>query len=207
MSEENTTPNPEPKATGEQQVVLTKAELSQMMNEAAQKAVEGLEGSSRTRILKRVTERKVGVRMVDLQDKKGHRAVVGFKNRGSENRPLYIYEQPDPKNPKENVLYVELILEKKAGEEKNPTLAVNYNEFRKESSRATCRVVDTEEREWLINQGTVRKKEVEEYSSIELDYEVPLDVIGKVRIFTVEIPDEFGGARNVKVHEDYVNIA
>lgn len=162
---------------------------------------EGVPEGGTRRILRAITERRVEVRMVD------GKVVVGYKNRGSDNRPIYIYDKQnpaDPTNPHNRLLYVDLILE---GMKPDDTpISVNYKEFRQESTRVQCKVAATEEKEWVINQGVVRKKEVDEYSTVELDFDVPLDVVGKARFFTVEIPAEHGGPRKLVVHENYVNI-
>lgn len=177
-------------------VTISKAELQALINQGVKAGLEGLADSqgSNTRILRRVTERQVGIRIVD------GKVVLGYKNRGTSDRPLYIYEKPDPNHPKEFILYVDLLLEG------GTVLPVEYRQFMREAGLAMCKVVKTEEREWTLNQGLVRKREVEAYSSIELDYEVPLDVVGKVRMLTVQIPAEFGGPREVTIHENYVNI-
>lgn len=180
-------------------LTITREELTALIKDGVAKGIEGMaEQGSTTRILRRITERKVEVRLVD------NRVVLGYKNRGSENRPVYIYEKPDPKDPKQNILFVDLILE---GAKEGEVFPVEYKQFRTESARAICKVVKTEEKEWLINQGVVKKREVEEYSSIELDFDVPLDVVGKARFFTVDVPKDFGTPRQVTVHESYVNIA
>lgn len=163
------------------------AELKGLMNGESQ-------GS--TRILRRVTERKVTVRMVD------GKVVLGYGNRGSDTRPVYIYEKPDPKDPTQRIQFVDLILEGA-----KEVSSVNFKEFRTESARVECKILKTDEKEWTINQGVVKKKEVEEYSSIELDFDVPLDVVGITRLYTVEIPREFGGPRNVVVQDRYCNIS
>ena len=157
------------------------------------------DGLGSSRLLKRITERKVEIRFVD------GKAVVGYKNQGTQTSPKYIYSKPDPKDPRQEIDMVDLILE---GMEAKDAISVPYSQFCKESARKSCKVVATEEKEWLINQGTVKKREVEEYSSIELDFDVPVDVIGVSRTFTVEVLDEnTRETRNVKVGEMYVNIA
>lgn len=159
------------------------------------KAADGAGGGT-TRLLKRVTERRVDVRRVD------GKVVVGFRNRGSLARPVYVYEKTNPKDPTQKLLYVDLILE---GMKPGDALSVDYKEFRTESEKVTCKVLSTEEKEWELNQGMVKKKEVDGYSMVELDFDVPVQIIGKTRFFTVEMPDQ--DHREVKVHENYVNVA
>lgn len=178
---------------------MTKEELDALIAEGVKRGLESFGDGGSTRVLRRVTERKVEVRMID------GKVVLGYKNRGSQQRPLYIYDEPDPKDRRQMIQYVDLILE--GMKEGDAPLKVQFSQFRIESDRVKCRVINVEEKEWIINQGIVKKKEVEEYSSIELDFDVPLDVIGRTRTFTVEIPKDYGGPRNVSVHEAYVNIA
>lgn len=150
-----------------------------------------------TRVLRKITDRKVEVRFVD------NKVFLGYLNRGTESRPQFIYTKPDPKDPRKDIEYVDIVLEGDA----KPVLGVIWRDFRKESARAFCRVIKTESKEWFINQGVVKKKEVEEYSSVELDFDVPLDVVGQVRTFTIEVPEEFGGPRTIEVNENFVNLA
>lgn len=173
----------------------TKPLLSKMKE--MEEAIKGGDGGT-TRLLRRVTERRVSVAMID------GKVVVGFRNVGSETRPQRVYNKQDPKNPRETIQFVDLILEGMKGNDK---LTVPYTEFRKESEKVVCKIIETKEHEWVMNQGTVKKREVEGYSMLELDYDVPLDVVGKVRLYTVEIPESHGGPRKVTVHEDYINIS
>ncbi len=170
--------------------------LKQAAVDGASQALERGEGVAAPRILKRVSERQVDVRRVD------GKVVLGYRNRGSDARPIYVYEKADPREPSKKNLYVDLILEGMAAGE---ALTVEYKEFRTESERVTCKVVNTEEKEWEINQGMVKKREVDGYAMVELDFDVPVDIIGRTRFFTVELPDQ--DRRTVRVHENYVNIA
>lgn len=180
-------------------VTLTVAEIQAMIAEGVKNGLaqnqEGYaQGSART--LRRLTDRKVEVRFIDKK------AVLGYFNRGTENRPQYIYTKPDPKDPRKEIEMVDLVLEGS-----KEAMTVEWSQFRKESAKAQCKVVKTESKEWLINQGVIKKKEVEEYSSVEMDFDVPLDIVGQARLFTVEVPSEFGGPRQVTIHENFVNIA
>lgn len=148
------------------------------------------------RILKKVTERKVRLRIVD------GKAVVGYKNRGTDGKPLYIVEKVDPNDKNSRLLFVTLILEDKT------ELEVDYNEFLRETTSVEALVKETVEKEWTIEQGTVRQKMVEEYSMIETDVVVPVEIVGKIRTFKVAVPEtspEFK-ERELTIHENYVNI-
>lgn len=179
---------------------ISDAELKEILdaNKAMMKRIEELSvnNGEQTRTLKRVTERKVEIRMVD------DKAVVGYHNRGTLNRPTYVYAKQDPANPTQQINFIDLITE---GMKEGEYITVQDREFRRETERVKCKVVKVEEQEWILNQGTVRKRAVEEYSMVEQDYEVPVEIVGKTRWFVVELPVE-RGARRLKVHESMVNI-
>lgn len=181
-------------------VTLTIAEIQAMIAEGVKNGIAAAQpegyAQGNARILRRNTDRKVEVRFIDKK------AVLGYFNRGTDNRPQYIYTKPDPRDPRKEIEMVDLVLE-----DSKEALSVEWSQFRKESARSMCKVVKTESKEWLLNQGTVKKREVEEYSSVELDFDVPLDVVGQARFFTVEVPADFGTPRQVTLHENFVNIA
>lgn len=124
--------------------------------------------------------------------------VIGYANRGTENRPKYIYEKRDPMDDKNILAYVDVIVE---GREK--PISLDYNEFMRECDRKECKVVKVEEKEWTINQGNTFGRSYMEgtYHMIE-GVLVPVEVKGMTRIFTVEIPE--GG--EATIHERYINI-
>lgn len=177
-------------------ITISKAELQAMISEGIKSGIAGLSEGGNSRILRRVTDRTVEVRMVD------DRVVIGYVNKGSDTKPLYIYDKPDPNRPGSMIQFVDLVLEGMKNEE---SFSIAYTEFLKETERVKAKVVKTEEKEWVLNQGVVKKREVEEYSSIELDFDVPLDVVGKTVTFTVKLPVE-KGEREVVVGSHYVNI-
>lgn len=180
---------------------ISDGELKEILasNRAMMKKIAEMEtqlGAPQTRVLKRVTERKVEIRMVN------DKIVMGYHNRGSATRPAYVYEKQDPANPTQRLNYIDLVLE---SAKKDEYITVPDRDFRRETERVKCRVIKVEEEEWIVNQGTVKKRAVEEYSMIEQDYDVPVEIIGKTRWFIIELPAE-RGARQAKVHESMVNI-
>lgn len=174
---------------------MTEQNKKILSENAELKAMMG-DGAGTSRILKRVTQRVVEVRMID------GKVVMGYINHGTDKSPQFWYQKPDPKNQNQMIDWVDLVLE--GAKEAMP---VQVSSFRKESQRVKCRIVKVDEKEVIENQGVVKKREIEEYSSIELDFDVPLDVIHKVFFYDVEVPREFGGPREIKVHERMVNIA
>lgn len=168
--------------------------------EADQKVIAELTGLLRDKqgpnVLKKITDRIVSLRFVN------GKAVIGYKNRGVEARPQYVYEKKDPIDQTKTVLFVDLILE---GE--TEAFPIDYNEFLREAERVECTVKKVEETEWTINQGYVKRKEVDEYSTVELPNDVPVDIVGRSRVFTVNVPSNGASApRELAISEHYVNI-
>ncbi len=81
-------------------------------------------------------------------------------------------------------------------------LRKRFTGFLSEADAADCLVTNVKEEEWIINHGTVRRKLVDGYSLIETDEEVPMDVVGKTRTFTVALPD----GTSVMIPEGFVNM-
>lgn len=163
-------------------------------NRALKEAVE--KGGGSRRVLKAITERQVRIRRVD------GKVVVGFRNKsGNEQKPLFVYEMTDPNDKNNKILMVDLILEGMTKPEE--ALPTRYNEFLAESEQVECLVVKAEETPWAIEQGMTKQKMVDEYSTVELDFDIPLEVIGVEKTYTVRLPED---GREVTLHEQYVNI-
>lgn len=140
---------------------------------------------------KAVTDRTV--RVLFLEGK----AVLGFKNRGEDTRPVYVYEKADPVKKDEVNLFVDVIL---AGEEE--PVSTNYNDLLHDAERRECKIVKVDEQEWRVVQGQTSKKVVNNYATEETGIMVPIEVLGKTRTFTVALPD----GEEVAIHENYVNM-
>ncbi len=182
---------------------ISKDELQAMLNDAAERGAQMAKDSGQTGLVRKaVKEHFASLRFID------GRAVVGFANKGTENRPQYVYTIQDPKNPKENIEMVELILE---GMKESEAMPVNFIEFLSETPRVRCKIVKKTEEPWEITQGTTERTTVPE-GSYEVSYQgyrVPVSIEGKTTVFTLEIPGSEsadGKARTLDVHEDYVNI-
>lgn len=130
------------------------------------------------------------------------RPVVGMENVGTEMNPVKLYEVPDPRDNKKYVLRANLIVKNLVTGELEIIKGVNFMEFIQEGERRECVVVKNRNENWVIEQGTVLKKEVKEYRTVELDIEVPLEITGTERYFMVDID-----GKGVEIHEDYVNMA
>lgn len=125
------------------------------------------------------------------------KAVQGFRNRGTDTRPEYVYEDMDPKNPKERILFVDVYF---YGEKEPET--VPYNDMLHNGIREECEILDTKEKEWSNRHGMTVRKVVNNYATEETGVMVPLEVLGKTRTFTVKLP----GGEEMAVHENYVNM-
>jgi hypothetical protein len=133
--------------------------------------------------------------------------VVGYKNKGTVLKPTYTYYRKDPNDPKNELMYVDLILYGK--EEEAQGLAISYKEFLEGSEKVRCRILQTEKKEWTITQGVTSKKEVDGYRMVVLDVDVPVEIKGEIRWVTVEVPEAYplpDGAKTLRIHENYVNI-
>lgn len=152
------------------------------------------DGTPPRRVLKEITERKVSLRRID------GKAVIGFRNRGSKDRPQYVYDRINPQNKDERLQFVDILLQGMT--EPSQAIPVNYNEFLIDSERVVCLVKYKKETPWKMEQGVTKSKEVDGYSMVELDYDIPIDVIGVATTYTVELPE--GGT--IVVPEAYVNM-
>lgn len=128
--------------------------------------------------------------------------VIGMENVGTELNPSKLYEVPDPKNSKENILKANLIVRNLKTGQDEVIKGVNFMELILEGERRECKVLKNRDESWVIEQGVVLKKEVKDYRTVELDVEVPLEISGTERYFMVEID-----GKGVEIFEDYVNMA
>lgn len=125
--------------------------------------------------------------------------VIGYVNRGTTTKPMYVYEAPDPQNPRDRKLYVDLILEG----QKDP-VKVGYMEFMTEAEHKECLIVKIDKDAWEQTQGVTEKKEVPEgeYYMTASGIVVPVEIKGEIRWYTLRMAD----GKEIKLHERYVNI-
>lgn len=126
--------------------------------------------------------------------------VVGYVNRGTDTSPTYIYESPDPKNTKEMMLFVDVLLKGEAA-----PVRLGYTEFLREAEKKDCLVKKIDSEPWEIEQGRVEVMTVPEgkYYSTATGIVVPVEIKGVTRFFTVVLP----GGEELVLHERYVNIS
>lgn len=187
--------DPEKKPDGNEMVSVSKFELAEIIRLNKELMERGSTGNPLNRPKEtKVTDRTVTVMFVD------EKPVIGYVNKGSAQRPIYIYEKQDPVRPTEYIAYVDVVL---LGVDKPKTL--NYVEFLQQADRTDCKILKKEEKEWTISQGTtVGRRFVEgTYHMVDTDALVPVEIKGKTSVFTVELPDK----SSTEIHERYVNIS
>lgn len=182
----------------DEQITIASSELRELLEsnrKLMQKLAESEKEDVPTLLRKEIKERSVRVTYV------GGKPVVGFANRGTETKPQFTYERPDPENPKESILYIDVILE---GEAK--PLPIRYKELMNEAEHVECKVLRTEEKPWEVLQGMVEAVELPEGDQYRMEskgYQVPVGATGTKRVFTVQLPC----GREFAIADDYVNIA
>lgn len=158
-------------------------------------------GGKRIREIKNDTDRIVRVRFVE------GKAVIGYKNRGLEHRPLYIYEVPDPLHKGQTILKVDLIL---FDGSKESVVTVDYKEFLEQADSAECRIVKVDRRPVEVdNQGITVRKEIDGYATVEKDEEVELIVTGEERDFIVRVASQYADSFRdglLEINEQFINI-
>jgi hypothetical protein len=178
----------------DKKVEVNESDLKELIaqNREFKARIEGLEASESSvkKVVKRTKHNEVNVSFID------GKPVIGFINKGVENRPKYVYSTPDPLNPTQTIEFVDVIV--KGSTE---PLKVNYLQFIRDSEKRMCKVLETNEEIWEIEQGETVKREVIDYASVETGIVVPVTIEGKVRTFVVDIDGE-----KVEINEKYVNM-
>lgn len=181
---------PENKEKKDEMVQVSRVELAQILEMNRRLTAQVGEPTPKPREIK---DRKVVIFFINNEP------VIGYVNKGSPNRPVYIYEKPDPNRPGEYLPYVDVLCRNT----KDP-VKLNYLEFLQESDRQECKILKTEWTEWTENQGRVQGRAFEEgtYNMSETGTIVPVEVKGKTAVFTVQLPD----GSQLDIHERYCNI-
>lgn len=174
------------------QLLAQQQQLIDQNNALAKRIVDLESGTQGPRVVRReAKEHKVKLRRVD------GKYVIGFKNRGEGAKQAWVYPKPNPDNPKEELLYIDLILDGA----KEP-VSVKYNEFLREAEEVWCTVVEKKVEEREIEQGMVPRREVEDYRMIDTGTMVPVVVTWRETVYVVKTDDD----RTLEVHEQFINI-
>lgn len=125
---------------------------------------------------------------------------LGYQNMGRENKPLYVYKEYNAQT-RENVEFVNVILEGSP-----EPIKMEYVTFLREAERVEVLKVSQVERETVIEQGMVYKKDFAEngYGMFETMVQVPVEIISKEYTYTVKLPAEDGG-RELVIDGKWVN--
>lgn len=127
------------------------------------------------------------------------KAFTGYVNRGSDMRPVYVYEKSNPLNPNKRDSFVDIKLE-----DGTTVPGMSYIEFLRESEKVECEVVDVKETPWSIDQGLVPRRIETGGQFVETDTMVPVRIKGVSRTFVVKVPNR---PDTIEIDEQYVNIA
>jgi hypothetical protein len=183
----------------EREIKLKESELRELIdsNKSLAQRIAELEAKATDAVPERkkpvsVREREYTVRKVD------GKIVIGFANHGTQNRPLFVYERPNPHDPTQRLQWVDLIL---AGE-KEP-VPVEYVQFFNESEKIKCKLVHLDKKPWAIEQGVTTMKEVNtDGYQVDTGIEVDVMIEGEDLIYTLALPE--GG--QITLPAKYVNM-
>lgn len=185
-------------------VSVPKGELKEMMDQIANltKVVQTLQGKdgagAETRSVRKRKEKKVTIAMID------NMPVIGMRNRGDEYSPMYTWTEIDPKDPRKEVMYTDLVVRNMETNKEEVIERVNYLQFMDNGGKKECLVIKQTGEEWEKENGVVTKMilpDGDKYQMEDLDIDVPDVVLGTVFTYVVD----FGG-KALEVHENYVNI-
>lgn len=182
----------------DEQITISSSELRELLDsnrKLMQKLAESEKEDVPTLLRKEVKESTRRVTFV------GGKPVIGYANRGTATKPQFTYERPDPENPKESILYIDVVLK---GEKE--ALPIRYKELMNEAEHVECKLLRTDEIPWEVLQGMIEAVELPEGDKYRMEgkgYQVPVGATGVKRVFTVELPS----GEELSIADDYVNIA
>lgn len=131
----------------------------------------------------------------------GEDIVIGFANKGTEKRPLYIYSlYNDVTRLQEQ--FVDLIL--KGGKKVNK---VDYITFLRDAEIVKARMISKVEHEDIKEYGMIPKKEMAEngYGMYETMVLVPVEVVSKSYTMTLQLPEDEGGEQ-LEISSEWLNL-
>ncbi len=172
------------------------ADLRGMVAASTANAGPASEGTVKTR---RVRESVVSIMFLD------GRPVIGMDNRGTEEEPVRLYEEVDPKDPRKYIMYADLIVLEADGETERVVKKVPFLNFIQQGERRECRVAKISKKEWEMNFGTTERRELknDEYDMQGTGQDTDLIVEGVDMVYHVEI----GGGEVIELSQEYVNMA
>lgn len=181
-------------------VTVSKSELEYLVasNKALREDVNNLKKSAGedepTLLNKEVREHKARVTFID------GKPVVGFVNKGTDRQPLFVYEEVNPLNKSETILYVDVLLHgvKEA-------YKIKYADLMRNAQREECLIKSFKEEDWENIQGKVEESRLEgdDFTRSGTGRIVPIGATGKTRLYTMVLPN----GTELELHEAYLNIA
>lgn len=147
------------------------------------------------RILKRNKDSFVGILRYN------NKYFVGYENKGTEVKPLYIYKEYDEK-AREQIEKCHVILVDENGKENKP-LKVNYVDFLRDAEKVLVKVKQKKTDEVIQEQGTVFKKDFTDngYGMFETTVQVPVEVISERNTYVVELEN----GNEIELPENVIN--
>ncbi len=133
------------------------------------------------------------------------RPVVGMANKGSDDEPVRLYEEVDPKDNRKYVMYADLLVLEADGETTKTVSKVPFLNFVQQGERRECKVVKILKKEWEMNFGTTERRELrnDDYAMQATGQESDLIVEGVDMVYRVDI----GNDEVIELAQDYVNMA
>lgn len=130
------------------------------------------------------------------------KVVLGFANKGTEKRPLYVYSIYN-KETRLQEQFVDLILKG----EKNNVEKIDYITFLRDAEKIKARMISKVEHEDIKEYGMIPKKEMAEngYGMYETMVMIPVEVVTKTYTMTLKLSDEDGGDE-VVVDSQWLNL-
>lgn len=167
----------------------TKATVEQLSSNAVAQTNQGLQVRRKTR------EYDYTLRKWENE------VVVGFANKGTEKRPLYIYSVYN-KETRLQEQFVDLVLKSGKIVEK-----LDYITFLRDAEKIKARMISKEEHEDVKEYGMIPKKEMTEngYGMYETMVLVPVEVVTKTYTMKLKLPEDEGGDE-VTVNSQWLNL-
>lgn len=177
---------------GRETVTIPAAEFNALMQR-----VSNLEQKDRPSIApSAVKDNNVAIAFLD------GKPVVALANKGDEKAPRYTYESPDPIDPRQTILYTDVIVRNEDGSNSKP-IKIKYSDLQN-AVYEDCKVTATKVEEHVAKHGWTDRVEVpgDEYNMKATGERVPLDVVTQSRTLVVTLPN----GSSLEIDAQYVNI-
>ncbi len=174
-------------------VQISKDDLATLLDrlntlETKDKEREAKESGVLPTVFNRTREKLIKLRTWFDTDGK-EKFVLGWDDRG-------VYEEPNPLNNKDKVLWINLILEGNT-----EAVKTNYLHYLNNAKIQYTKCVDTTIKEEIKNYGVTYAKVEKDGRMMETDQQVPLDVKFSYRIYTLETKD----GHQITINEKFIH--